>query len=279
MSQQGLYHAGIGRARLEHSWSPYERLLDHVRYNGVERSDRTGTGTIGVFGTQSRYDLREGFPLITTKKVFHKAIFVELCWMMKGLTNTKYLHEHGVTIWDEWADKNGQLGPVYGEQWRSWRGFDQLGSIIAELKANPFSRRLVVSAWNVSDLPEMALQPCHTLFQFYSDGEWLDLQLYQRSCDLFLGGPFNVASYAALTHVVGRLTGLKPREFIHTIGDAHIYKNHILQVTEQLTRSAYPLPQLELVDRGQKAPEDFEPGDFKVVGYQAHPAIKGEVAV
>lgn len=276
---------------------PYEDLLDYVINEGDERSDRTGTGTWGVFGTQTRYNLLDGlFPLVTTKKVFHKAIFVELCWMMKGLTNLRYLHEHGITIWDEWADKNGDLGPVYGQQWRSWPGtvermplgmgqtmvrskLDQLKRVIEELKINPFSRRLLVSAWNPEFLDKMALPPCHTMFQFYSDGEFLDCQLYQRSCDLFLGGPFNIASYAALTAVIGRLTDLTPRTFIHTIGDAHIYLNHLEQVREQLSRDHRPFPILQIADRGQTDPRDFEPSDFEVVGYDPHPAIKGEVAV
>lgn len=276
--------------------SQYEELLQRVLNQGARRADRTGTGTIGLFATQSRYSLVDSFPLITSKRVFWKGVVVELLWMLRGLTNTEFLHSHGVTIWDEWADENGDLGPIYGAQWRGWPGapslqqhgvghvqlrkkIDQLANVIEQIKRNPDSRRLIVSAWNPEFVDRMALPPCHTLFQFYvSDGQ-LSCQLYQRSADLFLGVPFNIASYALLTCIVAHLTGLKPGEFIHTIGDAHIYLNHVRQVEEQLSRDPRPLPTLTITPNGPRHdPADFELEDFVLSGYDPHPAIKGDVS-
>src|SRR5687768_3799149 len=230
----------------------YEKLLRFVYENGVSKTDRTGTGTRSVFGYQMRFDLQEGFPLVSTKKVHLRSIIHELLWFLKGETNTAYLKQNGVSIWDEWADENGNLGPVYGKQWRRWEALDgkvidQLANVIEQIKRDPHSRRLIVSAWNVGDIPRMALAPCHTMFQFYVTGSGrLSCQLYQRSADLFLGVPFNIASYALLTHMVGQVTNLKPGEFVHTLGDAHLYENHLDQARELLAREPRPLPRLEL---------------------------------
>ncbi|WP_433628419.1 thymidylate synthase [Nocardia sp. CA-120079] len=260
----------------------YEDLLRLVLESGTAKADRTGTGTRSVFGHQLRYDLAAGFPLITTKKVHLKSIVYELLWFLRGDSNVAWLHEHGVSIWDEWADRHGELGPVYGVQWRSWptpngTHIDQIAEVLHTLRTNPDSRRIVVSAWNVADLDKMALAPCHAFFQFYvADGK-LSCQLYQRSADLFLGVPFNIASYALLTHMVAQQTELEPGEFIWTGGDCHIYDNHVAQVTEQLTRQPYPFPTLNL----RPAPTlfDYVYEDVEVVGYQHHPAIKAPVAV
>jgi thymidylate synthase len=263
----------------------YAQLLELVLATGVESEDRTGTGTMSVFGTQSRYDLNQGFPLLTTKKVHFKSIAGELLWFLEGGQSIHRLHELGVTIWDEWADKNGWLGPVYGKQWRSWpncdldeTSTDQIGNLIKEIKANPSSRRLIVSAWNVNMIDEMALPPCHLLFQFYVRDGKLSCQLYQRSADLFLGVPFNIASYALLTHMVAQVTGLKVGEFVHTIGDAHIYKNHLEQVEEQLSREGRPAPSLHL-NPAVKDIDMFSMNDIVIHNYNPHPAIKAPVAV
>jgi thymidylate synthase len=261
----------------------YLDLLKHILANGTEKTDRTGTGTKSVFGYQMRFDLQQGFPLVTTKKVHLKSIIYELLWFLKGETNTAYLKENGVSIWDEWADENGELGPVYGKQWRSWEGkdgkvVDQLSDLIDQIKKNPDSRRLIISAWNVADLPEMALMPCHTLFQFYvADGK-LSCQLYQRSADVFLGVPFNIASYALLTLMVAQVCGLQPGDFVHTFGDVHIYNNHLEQVNLQLSRTPYPLPTMKL-NPAVKDILDFKFTDFTLENYQSHPAIKAPVAV
>lgn len=261
----------------------YHDLLDHVRRHGVRKTDRTGTGTLSYFGWQMRFDLAEGFPLVTTKKLHLRSIIHELLWFLKGETNIAYLKENKVSIWDEWADENGDLGPVYGKQWRSWPGrdgqvIDQITQLIADLKRNPDSRRHIVTAWNPTDIPEMALAPCHCLFQFWVGDGKLSCQLYQRSADLFLGVPFNIASYALLTLMVAQVTGLKPGEFIHSFGDAHIYLNHLDQVDEQLSRAPFPPPKMHL------NPEvtdifGFRFEDFTLEGYQAHPHIKAPVAV
>ncbi len=261
----------------------YETLLKHVYNNGTLKSDRTGTGTKSVFGYQMRFDLSESFPMVTTKKVHLKSIIHELLWFLKGETNTKYLKEHGVTIWDEWADEKGELGPVYGYQWRSWpaadgKHIDQITEVLQQLKTNPDSRRMIVSAWNVADLPRMALMPCHAFFQFYvADGK-LSCQLYQRSADLFLGVPFNIASYALLTLMVAQECNLKPGEFIHTLGDAHIYTNHFEQVELQLSREPKPYPTMKL-NPDVKSVFDFVYDDFTLENYDPWPAIKGRVAV
>jgi thymidylate synthase len=267
----------------------YLDLLSHVMENGVDRMDRTGTGTRGVFGYQMRFDLAEGFPLLTTKKLHRKSIVHELLWFIAGDTNIRYLQENGVRIWDEWADENGELGPVYGKQWRRWEGpdgkvFDQLQSVIQNIRENPFSRRHIVSAWNPAEVEGMALPPCHTLFQFYvtpdADGKpsSLSCQLYQRSADIFLGVPFNIASYALLTEMVAQVCGLKAGDFVHTMGDAHIYSNHFEQVKLQLTRMPGKPPKLKL-NPDVKEIEDFAFADIKVVGYKAQPHIPGKVAV
>lgn len=262
--------------------TPYEDLLREVLAHGVVKNDRTGTGTRSVFGRQLRFDLRRSFPLITTKKVHFKSVAVELLWFLRGESNIAYLHEHGVTIWDEWADANGDLGPVYGVQWRSWPtpdgGYiDQIAQLIANLRQDPDSRRHIVSAWNVAQLPQMALAPCHAFFQFYvADGK-LSCQLYQRSADLFLGVPFNIASYALLTLMVAQQTGLEPGEFVWTGGDCHIYENHIEQVQTQLARQPYPYPQLQINPRDSIF--DYEFSDFHLLNYQHHPGIKAQVAV
>ncbi|HSH51445.1 MAG TPA: thymidylate synthase [Bacteroidales bacterium] len=261
----------------------YLVLLDHVLTHGVKKEDRTGTGTISTFGYQMRFDLEDGFPLLTTKKLHLKSIIYELLWFLNGDTNIKYLNEHKVRIWDEWANKNGDLGNIYGYQWRSWPAYDgesidQISQIIDSIKNNPNSRRHIVSAWNVADLKNMALPPCHILFQFYvADGK-LSLQLYQRSADIFLGVPFNIASYAILLKMVAQATGLKPFEFIHTLGDAHIYLNHIEQVKLQLTRKPRKLPDLK-INREKKSIFDFEFDDFVLENYNPHPHIKGAISV
>ena len=261
----------------------YLDLLDHVIKTGIEKSDRTGTGTISIFGYQMRFNLEEGFPLLTTKKLHLKSIIHELLWFISGDTNTGYLNENGVRIWNEWADKNGNLGPVYGYQWRSWPGsngkkIDQLSNVIKSIKESPDSRRLIVSAWNVGDLDRMALPPCHLLFQFYVAGGKLSCQLYQRSADIFIGVPFNIASYALLTYMVAQATGLKPGDFVHTLGDAHIYLNHIEQVMLQLTREPYKLP-LMLINPEVTDILKFRYEDFTLKDYMAHPHIRGEIAV
>ncbi|MCF1713842.1 thymidylate synthase [Flavihumibacter sp. RY-1] len=261
----------------------YHQLLQHILENGVEKSDRTGTGTISCFGYQMRFDLSQGFPLVTTKKVHLKSIIHELLWFLQGSTNIAYLKENGVSIWDEWADENGELGPVYGKQWRSWEGkdgkvVDQISDLVKQLKTNPDSRRLIVSAWNVADLPEMALMPCHTLFQFYVANGKLSCQLYQRSADVFLGVPFNIASYAILTLMLAQVCDLEPGDFIHSFGDVHIYSNHFEQVKLQLSRTPFPLPQLKLNPEVRDI-FGFRYEDFELVGYQSHPGIKAPVAV
>lgn len=261
----------------------YLDLLDHVMTNGVRKDDRTGTGTISVFGYQMRFNLEDGFPLLTTKKLHLKSIIHELLWFITGDTNIRYLKEHGVSIWDEWADENGELGPVYGHQWRSWpssggKTIDQLSRVIDGIKETPDSRRHIVSAWNVGELDKMALPPCHVLFQFYVANGKLSCQLYQRSCDIFIGVPFNIASYALLTLMIAQVTGLRPGDFIHTLGDAHIYLNHLEQVGLQLTRSPYPLPEMEInPDVGNIF--DFKYEDFTLKNYIFHPHIKGAISV
>lgn len=278
----------------------YLGLLKHIMDNGVEKTDRTGTGTRSVFGYQMRFDLQKGFPLVTTKKVHLKSIIYELLWFLKGETNIAYLKEHGVKIWDEWADENGELGPVYGKQWRRWsagscgsagsggegkdeKTIDQVSDLITQLKTNPDSRRLIISAWNVADLPEMALMPCHNMFQFYTaqgtDGQRiLSCQLYQRSADVFLGVPFNIASYALLTMMVAQICDMLPGEFIHSFGDVHIYSNHFEQVKLQLSREPYPLPQMKL-NPAVKDIFEFKYEDFRLENYTSHDAIKAPVAV
>jgi thymidylate synthase len=261
----------------------YLDLLRHVRDTGVRKSDRTGTGTVSVFGYQMRFNLEDGFPLVTTKKCHLRSIIHELLWFLKGETNVRYLKENGVSIWDEWADDKGELGPIYGYQWRSWpapdgRHVDQIQRVLDDLKNNPDSRRIIVSAWNVADLDKMALAPCHAFFQFYvADGK-LSCQLYQRSADLFLGVPFNIASYALLTMMMAQVTGLKPGDFVHTLGDAHIYLNHFDQVNEQLSREPRALPTMKL-NPDVKNLFDFRFEDFVLEGYDPHPAIKAPVAV
>ncbi len=261
----------------------YLSLLSHILENGVEKSDRTGTGTISTFGYQMRFDLAKGFPMVTTKKLHLKSIIYELLWFIKGDTNIKYLQEHGVRIWDEWADKNGDLGPVYGKQWRSWTDksgniHDQLKTVITQLKTNPDSRRIIISAWNVGELDEMALMPCHAMFQFYVANGKLSCQLYQRSADVFLGVPFNIASYALLTMMIAQVCDLQLGEFIHTFGDVHIYTNHIEQVKLQLSRTPFALPQMK-INPLKKNIEDFEFEDFILENYESHAHIKGSVAV
>jgi thymidylate synthase len=266
----------------------YLDLIQHILDTGAAKTDRTGTGTISCFGYQLRFDLGKGFPLVTTKKLHLKSIIYELLWFLRGETNIKYLKENGVSIWDEWADDNGELGPVYGKQWRSWEGsdgktVDQISQLIDQIKNNPDSRRLIVSAWNVADLPEMALMPCHALFQIYvaagPDGKQrLSCQLYQRSADVFLGVPFNIASYALLTLMIAQVCGLEPGEFIHTFGDVHLYNNHLEQAKLQLTRRPYPLPTMKL-NPTVKDIFQFRFEDFTLENYQSHPAIKAPVAV
>ena len=267
----------------------YLHLLQKIIENGTDKSDRTGTGTRSLFGYQMRFNLQEGFPLITTKKLHLKSIIYELLWFLKGDTNIKYLKEHDVKIWDEWADENGYLGPVYGKQWRSWEGaggkvVDQVAELIHQLKTNPDSRRMIISAWNVADLPQMKLMPCHCLFQFYTtlgeDGvkRKLSCQLYQRSADVFLGVPFNIASYALLTMMIAQVCDMEFGEFIHSFGDVHLYKNHFEQAEMQLTRKSFPLPEMKL-NFEVKDIFDFKYDDFELVNYQSHPAIKAPVAV
>jgi thymidylate synthase len=261
----------------------YLGLLRHILHSGTHKTDRTGTGTQSVFGYQMRFDLQKGFPLVTTKKVHLKSIIHELLWFLKGETNIAYLKEHGVKIWDEWADPNGELGPVYGKQWRSWEGkdgkiVDQVKDLITQIKKNPDSRRLIISAWNVTDLPEMALMPCHTMFQFYVAKGKLSCQLYQRSADVFLGVPFNIASYALLTMMIAQVCDLEPGEFIHTFGDVHIYNNHMEQVNLQLSRDPLPLPTMKL-NPDIKDIFSFRFEDFTLENYQSHPSIKAPVAV
>ena len=261
----------------------YLDLMRHVREHGVRKEDRTGTGTLSVFGHQMRFDLSEGFPVVTTKKLHLKSIIHELLWFLQGDTNIRYLNDNGVTIWDEWADEDGDLGPIYGYQWRSWpapdgRHIDQISQVVEQLRTNPDSRRIIVSAWNVGQLDEMALPPCHALFQFYVANGRLSCQLYQRSADIFLGVPFNIASYALLTMMMAQVTGLQPGEFIHTLGDAHLYLNHLEQADEQLSRTPYPLPVMKLNPEVRDI-FAFRYEDFELVGYEAHPHIKAPVAV
>ncbi|MCC0058437.1 MAG: thymidylate synthase [Hyphomicrobiaceae bacterium] len=261
----------------------YLELLSQVRHEGLRKEDRTGTGTLSLFGAQMRFDLGEGFPLMTTKKLHVKSIVHELLWFLQGSTNIRYLKEHGVSIWDEWADENGELGPVYGKQWRSWPSasgseVDQIVALVEGIKRDPDSRRHIVSAWNVGEIPKMALPPCHCLFQFYVGGGRLSCQLYQRSADIFLGVPFNIASYSLFTHMVAQVTGLEPGDFVHTFGDVHLYLNHIDQADEQLTRKPRTLPRLEM-NPDVTSLFDFVFDDFKIAGYDPHPAIRGEVAV
>lgn len=261
----------------------YHELLQHILDHGAVKSDRTGTGTISCFGYQMRFDLSRGFPLVTTKKVHLKSIIYELLWFLQGSTNTAYLKANGVSIWDEWADENGELGPVYGKQWRSWEGkdgkvIDQISDVIKQIKTNPDSRRMIVSAWNVADLPEMHLMPCHALFQFYVANGKLSCQLYQRSADVFLGVPFNIASYALLTMMIAQVCDLQPGEFIHSFGDVHIYSNHLEQVKLQLSRTPFPLPVMKLNPQ-VKDIFSFRFEDFELQNYQSHPGIKAPVAV
>ena len=261
----------------------YLDILNRILTEGTEKSDRTGTGTISIFGTQSRYNLDDGFPLLTTKKLHLKSIIYELLWFLRGDTNIQYLHDHKVSIWDEWADENGDLGPVYGHQWRSWPDYqggtiDQIQYVVDQLKNNPDSRRMIVSAWNVAEVNKMALPPCHTIFQFYVAGDRLSLQLYQRSADTFLGVPFNIASYALLLQMMAQVTGFKPGDFIHTTGDTHLYLNHLEQARLQLTREPRPLPVMKL-NPDVKSIFDFQYEDFCLEGYDPHPHIKAAVAV
>jgi thymidylate synthase len=261
----------------------YLDLLNRVLTEGASKEDRTGTGTISVFGHQMRFNLEDGFPLLTTKKLHLKSIIYELLWFLQGDTNVKYLQDHGVRIWNEWADEKGELGPVYGHQWRSWPDYnggtiDQISNVVEMIQKNPDSRRLIVSAWNVAEVEKMALPPCHTLFQFYVANGKLSLQLYQRSADIFLGVPFNIASYALLLLMVAQVTGLKPGEFVHTLGDAHIYKNHLEQVKLQLTRTPRPLPIMK-INPDKKDIFSFDYEDFTLEGYDPHPHIAGTVAV
>ncbi|PVM82668.1 thymidylate synthase [Caulobacter radicis] len=269
-------------AAADHPERQYLALLADILDNGVERGDRTGTGTRGVFGRQIRFDLAKGFPVLTTKKLHLRSIIIELLWFLKGETNIAYLKDNGVRIWDEWADENGELGPVYGKQWRSWaapngQSIDQIVNLVEGLKTNPNSRRHIVSAWNPADVEDMALPPCHCLFQFFvADGK-LSCQLYQRSADVFLGVPFNIASYALLTLMVAKVVGLQPGEFVHTFGDAHLYLNHLDQAREQLTREPYAFPTMKIADKTDLFAFEYE--DFTLEGYEAHPHIKAAVSV
>ena len=261
----------------------YLDLMHHVMQHGAHKDDRTGTGTLSVFGHQMRFDLSQGFPLLTTKKVHTRSIIYELLWFLRGDTNIRYLKDHGVSIWDEWADENGDLGPVYGHQWRSWpapggQRIDQISQVVRDIRTNPDSRRLIVSAWNVSEIERMALPPCHLLFQFYVAQGRLSCQLYQRSADIFLGVPFNIASYALLTLMIAQVTGLNPGEFVHTLGDAHLYINHLEQARTQLAREPRPLPTMRLNPKKTSLFE-FDYDDFELLNYDPHPAIKAPVAV
>lgn len=275
-------HTPLAGVAHDHPEWQYLDLLRDILDHGVQRGDRTGTGTLGVFGRQIRFDLSKGFPVLTTKKLHLRSIIIELLWFLKGDTNIAYLKDNGVRIWDEWADENGDLGPVYGKQWRSWatpdgRVIDQISNLVENLKTNPSSRRHIVSAWNPADVDDMALPPCHCLFQFFvADGK-LSCQLYQRSADVFLGVPFNIASYALLTLMVAKVVGLEPGEFVHTFGDAHLYLNHLDQAREQLTREPYPFPTMTIADKRDLFGFEYE--DFTLEGYQAHPHIKAEVSV
>jgi thymidylate synthase len=260
----------------------YLDLLDHVLTSGTRKGDRTGTGTLSVFGHQLRFDLSAGFPVLTTKKIHLRSVVGELIWFLRGDTNVKWLQDNGITIWDEWADADGELGPVYGYQWRFWptpdgRHVDQIAAVVKSIRENPDSRRHIVNAWNVADLDKMALPPCHTMFQFYVAGGRLSCQLYQRSADVFLGVPFNIASYALLTHMVAAVTGLEPGDFVHTLGDAHLYLNHLDQARLQLTREPRPLPTLRLAPR--TSIDEFEIADVVLAGYDPHPGIKAPIAV
>ncbi len=260
----------------------YLELLDHVLTNGTEKGDRTGTGTLSVFGYQMRFDLTAGFPVLTTKKIHLKSVVGELIWFLRGDTNVKWLQDNGITIWDDWADADGELGPVYGYQWRSWptpdgRHVDQIAAVIESIRTNPDSRRHIVNAWNVADVDKMALPPCHTMFQFYVADGRLSCQLYQRSADVFLGVPFNIASYALLTHMVAAVTGLEVGDFVHTLGDAHLYLNHLEQAKLQLAREPHPLPALRLAPR--TTIDAFEIADVVLEGYDPHPGIKAPIAV
>ncbi len=261
----------------------YQDLLRHIIEKGTDKGDRTGTGTRSVFGYQMRFDLNEGFPMLTTKKLHLKSIIYELLWFLNGDTNVKYLQENGVRIWNEWADESGDLGPVYGKQWRSWEGadgqtYDQIADVIQTIKTNPNSRRIIVSSWNVCDLSSMALNPCHALFQFYVAEGKLSCQLYQRSADVFLGVPFNIASYALLTMMIAKVTGLEYGDFVHTFGDVHLYNNHFAQAELQLTRTPRPLPQM-IINPDVKEIDQFKFEDFELIGYDPHPHIKAKVAV
>lgn len=256
----------------------YHDMLNHILENGYEKGDRTGTGTISVFGYQIRFNLREGFPLLTTKKVFTKGIIHELLWFLQGNTNIKYLTDNGVHIWDEWADENGDLGPVYGSQWRNWNGIDQIANVIEQIKKNPDGRRHIVSAWNPEQVDNMALPPCHTLFQFYVIGDRLSCQLYQRSADAFLGVPFNIASYALLTEMIAQQCDLDVGDFVHTFGDLHIYSNHLEQVKEQLSRDFRELPVLNIKNKPASI-DDYKYEDFEILDYNPHPTIKAPIAI
>ena len=261
---------------------PYLDLMQRVLDEGVERGDRTGTGTLGVFGHQMRFDLADGFPVVTTKRLHLRSIIGELLWFLRGDTNVRWLQDRGITIWDEWADEQGDLGPVYGYQWRSWptpdgRHVDQIAAVIESIRTNPESRRHIVSAWNVADVDKMALPPCHTMFQFYVAGGRLSCQLYQRSADIFLGVPFNIASYALLTHLIAQQTDLTPGDFVHTLGDAHLYLNHLDQAREQLLRDPLPLPQIQIARR--PSIDAYDLADVEIVGYTSHPSIKAPIAV
>jgi thymidylate synthase len=275
------------KAAADHPERQYLNLLADILDTGVQRGDRTGTGTLGVFGRQIRFDLAKGFPVLTTKKLHLRSIIIELLWFLKGDTNIAYLNDNGVRIWDEWADEKGDLGPVYGKQWRSWatpdgRVIDQISALVENLKTNPSSRRHIVTAWNPADVDDMALPPCHCLFQFFvapdgKGGGKLSCQLYQRSADVFLGVPFNIASYALLTLMVAKVVGLEPGEFVHTFGDAHLYLNHLDQAREQLTREPFDFPTMKIADKRDLFAFEYE--DFTLEGYQAHPHIKAEVSV
>jgi thymidylate synthase len=261
----------------------YLDLLEHILQHGTRKDDRTGTGTLSVFGYQMRFNLQDGFPLLTTKKLHLKSIIYELLWFLRGETNVRYLQEHGVRIWDEWADENGELGPVYGSQWRAWqaadgRTVDQITQVVQQIQKNPNSRRLIVSAWNPGEVDAMALPPCHALFQFYVAEGRLSCQLYQRSADVFLGVPFNIASYALLTQMIAQVCGLEPGDFVHTFGDVHLYRNHLEQARLQITRQPYPLPRMQ-INREVRSIFGFRYEDFELLNYQAHPHIKAEVSV